>query len=150
MSDKTTYLRDRTQRFLFEDADIRGEVVQMQGAYRDVIDLHQYAPGVSRLLGEFMTAAVLLATTLKFEGKLVLQARSEGQVPLLMAECDSSLNIRAIARGAQQATAERFDQLLPGGTLAITIDPTPGSGRGTIAAVAIIGTTDAASEARAK
>ena len=73
-----------------------------------------------------MTAAVLLATTLKFEGKLVLQARSEGQVPLLMAECDSSLNIRAIARGAQQATAERFDQLLPGGTLAITIDPTRG------------------------
>ncbi len=126
MSDKTTYLRDRTQRFLFENADIRGEIVQLQGAYRDVIDLHQYAPGVSRLLGEFMAAAVLLATTLKFEGKLVLQVRSEGQVPLLMAECDSSLNIRAIARGAEQATAERFDQLLPGGTLAITIDPTRG------------------------
>ncbi len=126
MTDTSTDLRDRTQRFLFENADIRGEAVQLDSAYREIIDIHQYAPGVSRLLGEFMAAAVLLATTLKFEGKLVLQARSEGQVPLLMAECDNALRIRAIARGAEQATSERFDQLLPGGTLAITVDPTRG------------------------
>ncbi|KAA1187957.1 Hsp33 family molecular chaperone HslO [Pseudohalioglobus sediminis] len=118
--------RNRTQRFLFEEADIRGEIVQLGGAYREIVEIHQYAPGVSRLLGEFMAAAVLLATTLKFEGKLVLQARSQGQVPLIMAECDHRLRIRAIARGAQEATAERFDQLLAGGQLAITIDPTRG------------------------
>lgn len=126
MTETSNDQRDRTQRFLFEDADIRGEIVQLGSAYRDIIDIHQYAPAVGRLLGEFMAAAVLLATTLKFEGKLVLQARSEGQVPLLMAECDNTLRIRAIARGAEQATADRFSQLLPGGTLAITIDPTRG------------------------
>ncbi|MFN3163592.1 MAG: Hsp33 family molecular chaperone HslO, partial [Pseudohongiellaceae bacterium] len=113
-------------RFLFEE-HIRGEVIQLEKAYQDVIGIHQYAPAVSRLLGEFMAAAALLATTLKFEGKLILQARSEGQVPLLMAECDNALNLRAIARGAQQATADRFDQLLAGGQLAITIDPTHGN-----------------------
>lgn len=118
--------RDRTQRFIFEEADVRGEIVQLDSAYRDVVALHQYAPSVSRLIGEFLAAAVLLATTLKFEGKLILQARSEGQLPLVMAECDSGLNVRAIARGAQEATAERFDQLLAGGQLAITIDPAKG------------------------
>jgi molecular chaperone Hsp33 len=118
--------RDRSQRFLFEAADIRGEIVQLDRSYRDIIAVHQYAPGVSQLLGEFLAAAVLLATTLKFEGKLVLQARSNGQLPLLMVECDHSLRVRAIARGAQEATSERFDQLLAGGQLAITIDPVKG------------------------
>jgi molecular chaperone Hsp33 len=126
MTDPTAHNRDRTQRFLFEEADIRGEIVQLDASFRDIIAIHQYPPGVSRLMGEFMAATVLLATTLKFDGKLVLQARSEGQIPLLMVECDSGMNLRAIARGAQQATSERFDQLLTGGQLAITIDPTRG------------------------
>ncbi len=123
---QTEQNRDRSQRFLFEEADIRGEIVQLDQSYRDIIAVHQYAPGVSRLLGEFLAASVLLATTLKFEGKLVLQARSNGQLPLLMVECDDALRVRAIARGAQEATSERFDQLLSGGHLAITIDPVKG------------------------
>lgn len=118
--------RDRAQRFLFEEYDIRGETVHLDRAYREILAIHQYPPAVSLLLGEFLAAAVLLATTLKFEGKLVLQARSEGQIPLLMVECDSELRVRGIVRGAQQATSERFDQLLAGGQLAITIDPTGG------------------------
>ncbi len=119
-------LPDQSQRFLFEAADIRGETVQLDAAYRDILATHQYAPGVGRLLGEFLAASVLLSTTLKFEGSLVLQARSNGQLPLIMAECDSELHIRGIARGAQQATAGRFEQLLADGQLAITIDPLRG------------------------
>ena len=88
--------------------------------------LHQYAPGVSRLLGEFLAASVLLSSNLKFEGRLILQVRSEGQVPLLMAECDHLLQIRGIARGAQEATSTSNDQLLHNGQLVITIDPTHG------------------------
>mgnify|MGYP001824006213 FL=1 len=43
-----------------------------------------------------------------------------------MVECDHQLHVRAIARGAQEATSRRFDQLLAGGQLAITIDPIRG------------------------
>lgn len=117
---------DQSQRFLFEQADIRGETVHLDNAYRDIVGIHQYAPGVNRLLGEFLAAAVLLSTTLKFEGKLILQVRSEGQIPLLMVECDHTLQVRAIARGAQQATSDRMDQLLTNGQLAITVDPANG------------------------
>jgi molecular chaperone Hsp33 len=117
---------DRSLRFLFDAADIRGETVHLEQSLADILDIHQYAPGVNRLLGEFLAAAVLLSTTLKFEGRLILQARSEGQVPLLMAECSSDLKIRAIARGAEQATSSNFDQLLRNGHLAITIDPIEG------------------------
>ena len=126
MSESKLPTRDRAQRFLFEETDIRGEFVHLDTAYRDILATHQYPRAVGHLLGEFLAAAVLLATTLKFEGKLVLQARSEGQVPLVMVECDSQLQVRAIARGAQEATSEHFDQLLAGGQLAITIDPDSG------------------------
>ncbi|TGD74275.1 Hsp33 family molecular chaperone HslO [Mangrovimicrobium sediminis] len=126
MNDHSDKRADQSQRFLFEGADIRGETVQLEGALREILGLHQYAPGVGRLLGEFLAAAVLLSTTLKFQGRLTLQARSEGQVPLIMAECDSELQIRGIARGAQEATAEQFDLLLGGGQLAITVDPLKG------------------------
>jgi molecular chaperone Hsp33 len=116
----------QSRRFLFEEADIRGELVRLDGAYRDILAIHQYAPGVSRLLGEFLAAAVLLSGNLKFEGRLTLQARSRGQIPLLMAECDHEMRVRGIARGAEQATSDDNTQLLRDGQLAITIDPNRG------------------------
>lgn len=117
---------DQSHRFLFEDADIRGESVRLGKAYRDILAIHQYAPGVSRLMGEFLAAAVLLSNNLKFEGRLILQARSAGQLPLLMAECDHTLGVRGIARGAEEATASDNAHLLAGGQLVITIDPDRG------------------------
>ncbi len=127
MNDQTDQLSgDFSRRFLFEEADIRGEFVRLDTAFADILTIHQYPPGVRRLLGEFLAAAVLLSTTLKFEGKLILQARSNGQVPLLMVECTSELAVRGIARGAQEATSEEFALLLPDGQLAITVDPRGG------------------------
>tara|TARA_R110001592_G_scaffold295594_2_gene565764 strand:+ start:122424 stop:123329 length:906 start_codon:yes stop_codon:yes gene_type:complete len=117
---------DQARRFLFEQADIRGESVQLDAAFGDILAIHQYAPGVSQQLGELLAAAVLLRSTLKFDGKLILQARSQGQIPLLMAECTSGGEVRGIARGADLATASHFDQLLGDGSLAITVDPAQG------------------------
>jgi molecular chaperone Hsp33 len=118
--------RDNSRKFIFENADIRGEVVHLDKSYAEITAIHQYAPGVSRLLGEFLAAAVLLSTTIKFEGRLILQAQSEGQIPLLMAECSNKLEVRAIARGAEQATGSEFSSLLRDGQLAITIEPYSG------------------------
>ena len=117
---------DLSRRYLFDNADVRGETVHLDQALLDILDIHAYAPGVRHLLGEFLAASVLLSTTLKFKGKLILQVRSQGQIPLLMVECNHLLEIRAIARGAQEATSEDFGVLLADGQLAITIDPLEG------------------------
>jgi len=117
---------DRSLRFVFENTDIRGETVHLNDTLQEILGIHQYAPGVSRLLGEFLAAAVLLSSTLKFDGKLILQVRSEGEIPLLMVECTSQRQVRAIARGAEQATSDNFQKLLGNGQLAITIDPDKG------------------------
>jgi len=125
-NDTSSLLTDSSQRFIFEQADVRGETVHLHRAYQDILAIHQYPPGVARLMGEFLAAAVLLSTNLKFEGKLIVQARSEGQIPLLMAQCNDQLEVRAIAQGAQEATANSIDLLLADGQLAITIDPDRG------------------------
>jgi len=64
----TTDLRDGRRRFLFEDHDVRGEIVHLQAVLDEVSAIHAYPGPVKRLLGEFMSAAVLLASNLKFEG----------------------------------------------------------------------------------
>ncbi len=77
---------DFTQRFIFTDADVRGELVCLEESYAHVLAKHDYPEPVSTLLGELMAAAAVLINTVKFDGLLILQARSSGAVPLLMVE----------------------------------------------------------------
>lgn len=118
--------QDQILRFMFDETDIRGDIVTLSESYQTAVISHNYPIGVSRLLGEFVAAAVLLSTTIKFAGSVILQAKSDGQIPTIMAECTNDLRIRAIARDAEHATSDVFNELLAGGTLAITIDPVKG------------------------
>jgi len=117
---------DQCQRFLFAGLDIRGETVSLSASYQEVLANKEYPEPVRDLLGQFLAAVVLLSTTVKFDGRLVLQARSEGQVPLIMAECTSDLKLRGIARFGETAVFGDFASLLRRGTLAITIEPQRG------------------------
>ena len=120
---------DRTQRFLFEDFDVRGEWASLEHSYAEVLARHPYPEPVALLLGELLAAAALLTGTLKFEGTLTLQARAEGAVPLLMVECTSKRELRGVARyHAEQLSGSQssLKDLMPKGVLAITLDPEKG------------------------
>ncbi len=119
---------DFTQRFIFDECDIRGEMVSLERSYAEVLAKHPYPEPVAQLLGEFMAAAALLVGTLKFDGLLILQARSDGPVPLLMIECSSERDIRGLARYEADAInpGATLADLMPNGVLAMTVDPTKG------------------------
>lgn len=119
---------DFTQRFIFETTDIRGELASLEESYAHVLAKHTYPEPVATLLGELMTAAALLVNTLKFDGLLVLQARSKGPVPLLMVECSSNRELRAIARYEEEQihSGASLQELMPEGVLALTVDPREG------------------------
>ena len=119
---------DQTQRFLFDDSDVRGEIATLEESYQHVLAKHTYPEPVAQLLGELLAAAALLVGTLKFDGLLILQARSSGAVPLLMVECSSAREVRGIARyHAEQIQPDAtLTELMPEGMLAITIDPANG------------------------
>lgn len=123
---QTTHNPDASQRFIFENADIRGEIVRLNKTYLDTVRGKQYPEPVGALLGQFLAASALLSTTIKFDGRLVIQARSEGEVKVMMAECTSDGELRGIARYAQAPTSEQFSELLRDGNLVITIDTRKG------------------------
>ncbi|WP_313086124.1 Hsp33 family molecular chaperone HslO [Pseudomonas sp.] len=119
---------DYTQRFLFDDSDVRGEWVGLERSYAEVLAKHRYPEPVAQLLGELLAAASLLVGTLKFDGLMILQASSSGAVPLLMVECSSDREVRGIARydEALLTPGASLAELMPDGVLAMTIDPANG------------------------
>ncbi|MGK0441069.1 MAG: molecular chaperone Hsp33 [Pseudohongiellaceae bacterium] len=119
-------MTDQIQRFIFDNADVRGEIIRLEKSYQEALNKHHYTAPVAALLGDFLCAAALLSQTIKFEGTLILQARSEGEIPIIMAEATSAGNLRGIARDADSAVSEDFQTLLKNGQLSITIDPVKG------------------------
>lgn len=117
---------DLSQRFLFDESDIRGDIVQIRSSYRDMVARHEYPSIVQQLLGEFVVAGLLLGSTIKFKGRLILQVRSQGQIPLLMVEISHSHTFRGIARIQEQVDSEDFGELFESGTLVVTVDPDQG------------------------
>ena len=119
--------KDHAQRFLFENTDIRGEIVSLDSSFTEALDAHDYPVPVRVLLGELVAAAVLLSSTLKFEGILSLQAKGEGPLSLLMVECTDKKTFRALARLDGELTGNGLSELLGQGQMVMTIDPHKGN-----------------------
>lgn len=119
---------DFTQRFIFDNHDARGELACLEDSYAHVLAKHAYPQPVAVLLGELMAAAALLVGSLKFDGLLTLQVRGEGPLSLLVVECSSEREIRGLASYEEERITPDagLHDLLPGGMLAMTVDPAQG------------------------
>jgi molecular chaperone Hsp33 len=121
-------VNDRLLKFLFKAAPVRGGLVRIDDAWRQMVALHDYPPVVTRLLGEMLAAAALLATSIKFNGALVMQVHGDGPVKLLVVECLPDLAIRATAKidGHSINDAMSMRELINRhgrGRFVITLDP---------------------------
>ncbi len=118
--------QDFSQRFLFDKKDIRGELVQLEGSFAEILAQHYYPESAGNMLGQFLAASVLLSSTIKFEGRLILQIQSQGEIPLVVAECSSEQVIRGLLRLSDNVVSDDFHRQFAKGTLAITIEPKQG------------------------
>lgn len=115
--------------FVVERLDTRGRSVQMGPALDQIIQRHDYPPPVARLLGEMVVLTVLLGTSLKFDGQLIVQTQTDGPVSLLVVDFRTPGQIRAHARFDEMALADAIvrgetapGQLLGSGIMAMTVD----------------------------
>lgn len=122
-------VHDNLQRFIFENAPIRGEIVHLDATWQAVLERRQYPPRVREVLGELMAAAALLTSTLKFDGRLIMQIQGKGPVSLLVVECTSDRTMRAIAQWQGEIPDAPLAALVGDGRLAVTIDPLKGKER---------------------
>ena len=118
--------QDLLHRYLFDNLDVRGELVQIDNAYNEMIAKHNYPEPVKALLGELLVATCLLTATLKFEGEIAVQLQGDGPVKYAVINGDDQQNMRGIARLQHEVTGSTVKELIGQGYMVITITPTQG------------------------
>ena len=115
--------------FQIESAKTSGRVVRLGSVIDDVLSKHDYPESVSILLGEAIALTAMLSASLKFDGKLILQTRSDGPVHFLVVQSDASGKVRGYVNfdrerveELEKGTGPFQSQLLGNGHLAMTID----------------------------
>jgi molecular chaperone Hsp33 len=121
--------RDSLHRFLFEHAGVRGQLVQLDASWRAVLDAHPYPAPVRSQLGQALAAVLLLTSTLKFEGSLILQAQGEGPLRTLVTQATHQRTVRGLARWhgpVPDGRSADLEQVFGSGRLVLTLEPRRG------------------------
>src|SRR5271154_2072045 len=111
--------------------DLRGRLTRLGPALDDVLTKHDYPPAVGKLLGEAIVLTTLLGSSLKFDGRFILQTQTDGPVSFLIVDFQAPDRLRAYARydATRLQSGQNSGALLGKGHLAITIDQGPDMSR---------------------
>jgi len=119
--------KDLLQRFIFENAPIRGEIVRLNESYQRIVSQHQYPPFIQKLLGEMLVAATLFSAVIKFKGRLTVQFQGNGPLKLLLAQSDEEHHIRGLAQWHEGLTEDEVLDVFRKGVLAIIMQGDAGT-----------------------
>ncbi|SDY75858.1 Hsp33 family molecular chaperone HslO [Nitrosomonas sp. Nm33] len=115
-------MNNYVQRFLLENLDIRGAVVHLDSVWQKMLQNRNYPASVVQLLGDMSATTLLLSGNLKQLGRLTVQLKGDGPVPMLVIDCNESLHLRGMAKYAPQVAAQPVPDLLGRGQLVLTLD----------------------------
>lgn len=123
---------DLVEPFEVKSLGVRGRIVRLGPMVDDILHRHDYPAPVSALLAEAVALTALLGASLKFDGKFILQSRTDGPVDMLVADFVSPGSLRGYARFDAEAVARLTAEgqlsaaaLLGKGHLAMTVDQGP-------------------------
>ena len=135
MSDITLQIApdDIVAPFQVEGESVRGRLVRMGAAVHEIISGHDYPEPVANLLGEACALAALVGSSLKFDGRLIVQAQGDGPVRYVVADYDTSGSLRGYCRFDEERVAELTTgfvrpgakSLLGEGVFIMTVDQGP-------------------------
>ncbi|MDP4490776.1 MULTISPECIES: Hsp33 family molecular chaperone HslO [Pseudoalteromonas] len=117
---------DLLHRYIFDKLDVRGELVQIEQTFTDIISGHNYPEPVQQLLGELLVATSLLTATLKFEGDIAVQLQGDGPVKYAVINGNHKQQMRGVARLQSEVSGSSVPELMGKGYMVITITPTKG------------------------
>ena len=123
---------DLVAAFSIEDHPARGRLVRLGPVVDEILSRHDYPEPVADLLGEACALAALVGASLKFEGRLIVQAQGNGPVAYVVADYDTSGALRGYCRfhaGRVASASTGFARpgartLLGEGLFVMTLDPT--------------------------
>ncbi|HEY9042585.1 MAG TPA: Hsp33 family molecular chaperone HslO [Rheinheimera sp.] len=117
---------DNLFRFLFQQRNVRGEMVQLSSSLDQMLLHHNYPQPVKQLLAELVAATSLLTATLKFEGDIAVQVQGDGPVRFAAVNGTDQQQFRAVVRMQAEITGSSFRDLIGEGYLLVTITPKQG------------------------
>ena len=118
---------DILHRYLFDNADVRGEIVQLENSYQEVLSAHEYPVAVQHLLGELMAATSLLTATIKFTGDISAQLQGDGPVTLAVINGNNEQVLRGVSRwNGDIADNASLQEMFGKGYMVITLTPDEG------------------------
>jgi molecular chaperone Hsp33 len=111
--------------------DLRGRLTRLGPTLDDILTKHDYPTPVGKLLGEAIVLTTLLGSSLKFDGRFILQTQSDGPVSFLIVDFKAPDRLRAYARfdAGRIKDGQDSGSLLGKGHLAMTIDQGPDMSR---------------------
>jgi molecular chaperone Hsp33 len=123
----TVPVDDTVLPFEVDALDLRGRLTRLGPALDDILEKHDYPEPVAKLLGEAIVLTTLLGSSLKFDGRLILQTQSDGPVSFMIVDFQAPDRLRAYARFDAKRLKHGQDSgaLLGKGHLAMTIDQGP-------------------------
>lgn len=123
-------MSDKLQRFLIDNTNVRGELVQLDQAWQTMQATADYPTPIRKVLGEALAAISLLATTLKFNGSLILQINATAPVHMLVVQATSQHTVRGLARWNEEISDDAcFQDLFKEGRMMISVEPKDGGER---------------------
>jgi len=133
VSQRTIPLDDLAAPFQINRQPVRGRLVRLGPAIDEILTRHDYPPPIANLLGETCALAALVGASLKFEGRLIVQAQGKGAVTYVVADYDTAGALRGYCRYDADRLAEIEDGLRPlgartllgEGVFTMTIDQGP-------------------------
>ena len=133
MTQPQTQTDDLVAPFQIEAQPVRGRIVRLGPAVDEVLTRHDYPEAVANLLGEACALAALVGASLKFEGRLIVQAQGNGPVAYVVADYDTSGALRGYCRFDADRVAEASQgfarpgagSLLGQGVFIMTVDQGP-------------------------
>jgi molecular chaperone Hsp33 len=122
---------DATLPFEVAALDLRGRLTRLGPALDDILTKHDYPAPVGKLLGEAIVLTTLLGSSLKFDGRFILQTQTDGPVSFMIVDFQAPDRLRAYARFDANRLKDGQDSgaLLGHGHLAMTIDQGPDMSR---------------------
>ncbi|HZV53619.1 MAG TPA: Hsp33 family molecular chaperone HslO [Rhodocyclaceae bacterium] len=113
---------DSVRPFLFENLDIRGALVRLGPAWRQMQAGRGYADAARNLLGELTAVTAIVGSNLKTPGRLTFHLQGHGPVRMLVVDCDEQLRLRGLAKAPPDLAPAPLSVLLGDGRLALTLD----------------------------
>lgn len=114
--------------FAVEGLDVRGRVARLGPVVDSILARHDYPAAVANVLAEAMTLTVLLGSSLKIDGRFILQTHSDGPVGFMVVDFAVPSRIRAYASfdpsrvAGHNGKSGGTESLLGEGHLAMTVD----------------------------